>query len=203
MKLSGFIPLEVGRGHKRSRLLTGFTLIELLVVIAIISLLSSIVLASLGEAREKAKIAKVKQELVQIRTSMYLFVGDKGELPPLIDGPAFELNCTACTSGGPPIYGDCNQGGLTDGIPSGVRGWPVVINELVDSNPKYLSSRIDLDPWGNTFCYDDNYKDPAKCSLGSALWSMGPDGKRNTYQEPLATGFLGDDIGIFIYDPEC
>jgi len=39
----------------------GFTLIELLVVISIISLLSSIVMASLNESREKARIAAAQQ----------------------------------------------------------------------------------------------------------------------------------------------
>jgi prepilin-type N-terminal cleavage/methylation domain-containing protein len=46
---------------KRTRDKRGFTLIELLVVISIISLLSSVILASLNGARDKAKIAAGKQ----------------------------------------------------------------------------------------------------------------------------------------------
>jgi prepilin-type N-terminal cleavage/methylation domain-containing protein len=42
--------------------LSGFTLIELLVVIAIVSLLSSVVLASVNTAREKARIAAGKEQ---------------------------------------------------------------------------------------------------------------------------------------------
>lgn len=50
----------------------GFTLIELLVVVAIISLLSSIILASLKDARLKAKDTAIKTEVRQLANLMAL-----------------------------------------------------------------------------------------------------------------------------------
>ncbi len=59
----------------------GFTLIELLVVIAIIGILSSVVLASVNSARAKARDAKRKQDLYQIRNALELYFNDNGRYP--------------------------------------------------------------------------------------------------------------------------
>lgn len=70
----------------------GFTLIELLVVISIISLLSSVVLSSLSSARAKARDARRKTDLVQIRTALEMYYSNCGTY-------VVAQNCTGATYG--------------------------------------------------------------------------------------------------------
>jgi general secretion pathway protein G len=107
----------------------GFTLIELLVVIAIIALLSSIVLTALTAAKTSGKYARAKSEMVQLRTAMFSYKLDFGELPPIGD------LCSSCSN--PPNS-----------------TWTTVVDALV--NGGYIRGRIDRDPWGNYYGYDDN-----------------------------------------------
>lgn len=63
----------------------GFTLIELLVVISIISLLASIVLASLNSARSKARDSRRIADLGQLRTAVEFYY-DSNNAYPFISG---------------------------------------------------------------------------------------------------------------------
>jgi prepilin-type N-terminal cleavage/methylation domain-containing protein len=57
---------------------SGFTLIELLVVIAIISLISSVVLASISTARKKSRDSAVRAQAMQFRNLLSLEYNDTG-----------------------------------------------------------------------------------------------------------------------------
>jgi prepilin-type N-terminal cleavage/methylation domain-containing protein len=68
--------------YKNSR---GFTLIELLMVIAIIGLLSSIIMASLNDARKRALDARRLMDMRSIQTALELYKTTYGTYPPNTD----------------------------------------------------------------------------------------------------------------------
>lgn len=67
---------------KKNTKIKGFTLIELMVVIAVMGLLSSIIFASLSNARAKARDTRRKMDLEQLVRALALYINDnKGMLP--------------------------------------------------------------------------------------------------------------------------
>ena len=73
---------------------SGFTLIELLVVVAIISLLSSIVFASLSSARVKARDARRLSDMKQINNAINLYFSKNGFYPICNDAGGNSLTLT-------------------------------------------------------------------------------------------------------------
>jgi prepilin-type N-terminal cleavage/methylation domain-containing protein len=69
--------------YRKSDITRGFTLIELLVVISIIGLLSSVVLASVNSARDKATAVKVVSEMKALQNAIEMYMTDhNGDVPP-------------------------------------------------------------------------------------------------------------------------
>jgi prepilin-type N-terminal cleavage/methylation domain-containing protein len=132
----------------------GFTLIELLVVVAIISLLSSIVLAAMQEARAKARDAKRFLEIKSLVNAVEIFRTDKGSYP---------RTDTVIDDGGP---GDCNQhmcGYCNDlyGMSKALK--PLVDNEYYDSLP--------IDPYWVRRTSQTNGSKPLKVTGNEECWN--------------------------------
>lgn len=123
----------------------GFTLIELLVVIAIIGVLSSVVIASLNQARVRARDASRIAQLTEIRKALELYYLDKGYYPP--------TNCGH----------DCNGYRYSYSASS----WSALATELAP----YIST-LPVDPvntacapWGNN-CFSYAYGNVGKDTYG-------------------------------------
>jgi prepilin-type N-terminal cleavage/methylation domain-containing protein len=82
--------------RRRSR---AFTLIELLVVIAIISILSSVVLANLGSARQKGRDGKRVSDIKQIQLALELYYDNNSQYPTSVPVGSGWSNLTTALNG--------------------------------------------------------------------------------------------------------
>ncbi len=104
------------------RLQSGFTLIELLVVIAIIGILSAVVLASLGTARQKGNDGAVQADLSTIKTQAELFDNSNGS-----SGYGTSGGSGACTGG---MFADPTISNAVNGAKLDSKGSVVACNSI-------------------------------------------------------------------------
>src|SRR3989344_4259356 len=122
----------------------GFTLIELLVVIAIIGLLSSIVLASLNSARQKARDARRIADFNQIRTALELFYDTYRRYPVINGEPTWDghwQDLADCLERGVQCWGGGNLSNYSPVI-SKLPQDPLDGPGLSDSDPTYYSGWV-------------------------------------------------------------
>jgi len=141
IKPAGFTStLNLASRQRRSRktmpnLVSGFTIIELLVVISVIALLSSVIFASLNNARSKARDARRMSDIKQIQLALELYFDVNGVYPSTSN--AWKSGTTVCNS----TYGSGNSySGPTGYIPNLAPNYISVLPESpnVTTNKCYL-----------------------------------------------------------------
>ena len=168
----------------------GFTLIELLVVIAIIGLLSSVVLASLTTARDKARDASRIAAFNGIRNALELYKTTNGIYPQtFLPGNSPDYNYTG------PLWGEgtcvsCAPYTGTNIIPGLVPKYlPLLPNDPRATNSYEYFYSSD----GNNYVYEA--VDVLSSNLKSGPFSMTPfNGNPYNWGEPLTGLVLYSDL---------
>ena len=132
----------------------GFTLIELLVVIAIIGILSSVVLASLNNARDEARYARAASEMKSVETAVRLLENNTGHSLKHED-PTL---CTNTNSGAVALNDPAAGIFATDGLFPNWKG-PYMDTSIFEfyNGGEMPDGNYFLDPWGKPYLYEPQY----------------------------------------------
>ncbi len=123
----------------------GFTLIELLVVVAIIGVLASMVMSSLNDARDRARLARAQNDFRQIEKLVLSAQLNTNEYLRYITNSG--CSACACSSlGGGLLASQC------------VDRWETSIDIIVAAagEDPSVAERFYRDPWGNPYLLDEN-----------------------------------------------
>ncbi len=120
----------------------GFTLIELLVVVAIVGVLASMVMSSLNDARDRARLARVQADIYEIQKLITLAQIETDDFLTNITGS----NCSFC---------HCRPD-ISD--TACAERWELTIGNIVaaaGADPS-VATALYRDPWGNPYLIDEN-----------------------------------------------
>lgn len=173
-----------------SRHRLGFTLIELLVVVAIIGILATVVIASLGQARDRAQRANALAELSTLRNALFLLEIDTEVM---VGGQPIGTCAANDEYSFNPASPECG-GGL---ICNSARLYPSGATYTYPStwDGPYVSEDALTDPWGNYYLFDydihcgnsGNTIPAEKCGGNTGdvvgVTTAGPDGDFFTYDD--------------------
>jgi len=143
----------------------GFTLIELLTVVAIIGILATVVLASLTQARDKAKKAKVQLTLDQIENIVASAQISNNQTLLSITGN----NCSLCA---------CGTSDWRDTGSLCVNNWKSAIDKIIVKHDSTMTNgpAYYTDPWGSPYLLDENEGEtPGNLCRRDTLSSAGPN----------------------------